>query len=591
MNRYKIFRGIVIPLIFLFIIGGLFSVSCSAAEEATPEPDVSDSSEDSDNDVSADEGGAGEETTPELPPLPILEGNSQASGLGGGGANVRPQGGGGDAAVAETASLEIADTSFIYTDPFSGTVFLLNTSLPTAPGLAPVLQNVPSEEISLDEVRELADRFGFSGQIYQEQYPVFEQEEGSPAYEPPVVYHLFDGQRTLIIDQWGVYYNDRSIENDYENPISFEAAVPIAEAFVQERGLLDFEYEVMQIWGADVNFVRTIDGQPTNQPEMTVGVSHDGRVYFASYQVLRNAEMMGRYPLITAQEAWEILQSGVVDNNIPYMYAAQPELAIAEPAFIEGPDADLYQFWMREFAPGDEIHLYEWPIVFLPVDEGAEPRIQLRNYRVQADAATLNALTGHVGQHIHIWGQIGPNGDTIELAGWEPISEIFEPATSGAGIINRSGDQVLFTDSSTGNSFIVPDAPTDLEDGTEVYLFAWAARDLGLEYPVLDWESIDKIVNFPPDEELLPVEPPVEEGPIGEEPVFEPFAYESFTVNEVSLAYYTTYNWPTNDNGEVRYDGQPTIIVQPTWKFSGETDTGEMVEFFVQATQRDYVNR
>ncbi|MCA9956950.1 MAG: hypothetical protein KC434_19605, partial [Anaerolineales bacterium] len=54
----------------------------------------------------------------------------------------------------------------------------------------------------------------------------------------------------------------------------------------------------------------------------------------------------------------------------------------------------------------------------------------------------------------------------------------------------------------------------------------------------------------------------------------------------VSLAYYTTYSWPTNDNGEISYDGQPTVIVQPTWKFSGETNDGYFVEFFVQATQR-----
>jgi hypothetical protein len=59
----------------------------------------------------------------------------------------------------------------------------------------------------------------------------------------------------------------------------------------------------------------------------------------------------------------------------------------------------------------------------------------------------------------------------------------------------------------------------------------------------------------------------------------------------VSLAYYTTYSWPTDDAGETRYEGQPTIIVQPTWKFSGQTDTGEYVDFFVQATDAEHVQR
>ncbi|MCA9955310.1 MAG: hypothetical protein KC434_11360 [Anaerolineales bacterium] len=526
----------------------------------------------------------------DLPALPVLEGN-QTNGLGGGGGgNPRPQSGGGGAATESAAFA--ADGNFIFTDPFSGTTFTLNTTLPTEPTLAPVLQNAPGDGISLDAVRDLASRFGFTGQIYQEQYPVFEAENGGPVYEPPVIYRVFDGPRSLIIDQWGAYYNDMSIENDYENPISFEAAVPIAEAFVQERGLLNFDYEVQQIWGSDVNFVRTINGEPTNQPELTVGVSHDGRIFFVSYQVLRNAETLGRYPLITAQEAWELLQSGVSDNHILYQYGVRPELAINEPVLLEDPNADLYQFWVREYEPGDEIHLYEWPVVFLPIDGNGDPRIQVREYVIQADTATLNALAERVGEQTHVWGQLGPDGNTIELAGWEPVDQDARPEASGPGVIARDGDQILFTNNETGITYVLLDPPADLEDGTEVYLFAWSARDLGQAYPVLDWENIDKVVNIPPSEESFPVEPIEEPLPIdGEGPIFEPFTYESFTVNEVTLAYFTTYSWPTNENGEIRYEGQPTMIIQPTWKFSGETNTGDPVDFFVQATQPELLNR
>jgi hypothetical protein len=592
MNRNKYLLG-ALGVLALVVVGAYVLMSRGNNDTVEPVADAtgSDVQEDvasNDADQPATESDNADDATEvaDLPALPILDANDQASGLGGSGG-----GGGGGGNVPESASLA-ADSSFIFTDPFSGTVFTLNTTLPEGQRLAPVLQNVPSEGITIEEVQELANRFGFTGQIYREQYPVFEQPDGQPAYEPPTVYHVFDGPRNLIIDQWGVYYNDSSIFNDYENPISFEAAVPIAEAFVQERGLLDFEYEVQQIWGSDVNFVRIIDGRPSSQPEMTVGVSDDGRIFFVSYQVMRNAEILGRYPLISPQDAWEILQSGVAENNIPYQYAARPELAIAEPVLLEeDPAADQYQFWMREFEAGDEIHLYDWPIVFLPVAEDAAPRIQVRNYTVEADSATLNALAERVGQQTHIWGQIGSNGDTIVLAGWEAVDQNSQPATSGPGTISRSGDQVLFTDNNTGSIFIVPDAPADLEDGTEVYLFAWAARDLGQEYPVLDWENMDKIVNFLPDEEVLPVDPIIEEPIIEGDQVFEPFTYESFTVNEVSLAYYTTYRWPTNENGEIRYEGAPTLIVQPTWKFSGETNTGDLVEFYVQAPQPEYLQR
>ncbi len=599
MNRNKYLLGALGALVLIVVAAYILM---NRGGNGGSEPAISVAEDSNTPSITTDNADTTEQPTEEteavavadLPPLPALENSGQAVGLGGGGgsaANIRPQSGGGGGIVEGATALD-ADGNIIYTHPFSGTTFTLNATLPTEPLLAPVLQNVPDEAATVEQARELATKFGFTGQLYREQYPVFEGEGIDPAYEPPVIYHIFDGPRSLTIDAWGVYYNDSSIQNDWENPLPFAQAAPIAEAYVQEHGLIDFEYEVQQIWGTDVNFVRKIDGQPMNQPELTVSVSHDGRIFAVSYQVLRNAQILGRYPLITAQAAWERLQSGVFENGILFNYSIGPETAIAEPAIaIEDPYVDLYQFWIREYAPGDEIHLYDWPVVYLPVDTDADPRIQIRNYTVQADSATLNALAERVGQQTHIWGQVGPDGSTIELAGWEPIEQIQAPI-SGPGVISREGDLVVFTSDDSGSSYILPDAPADLADGTGVYVFAWVARDLGQAYPVADWENIDKIVNIEPEA------PPIEDLPI-EEPLpidgdgrgFDLYTYESFTVNEVSLAYYYTYSWPTDEAGEIRFEGQPTIIVQPTWKFSGQTDTGEYVDFFVQATDAEHVQR
>ena len=596
MNRNKYLLGALAALVLIVAAAFILANRNGSNEPAAIVTDNSGQTNTTDDASNENADQTTDETAvteiADLPALPALEGSGQATGLGGGGgANPRPQSGGGGIST-ESASLDV-DGNFVYTDPFSGTVFTLNTTLPSGPVLTAVLQNKPDEVITAEQAQELATRFGFTGQLYREQYPVFEDEFGGTAYEPPVVFHIFDGPRSLIIDAWGVYYNDTSIVNDFDNPLPFEQAVPIAEAYVQEHNLIDFEYEVQQIWGTDVNFVRKIDGQAVNQPELTVGVSNDGRIFFVSYQVMRNAQLLGRYPIITAQEAWEILQSGVAENGILYNYNARPELAIEEPVIIEDPLADLYQFWVREFAPGDEIHLYDWPVVFLPVDSGADPRIQVRNYIVQADSGTLNALAERVGQQTHIWGQVGPDGTTIELAGWDPIEQINEPI-SGPGTISRTGDEVLFTNNDTGTIYMIPNAPADLADGTEVYLFAWAVRDLGLAYPAADWENMDKIINIEPAAEDLPIEEPIIDEPLpvdGDGRGFEPFVYETFTVNEVSLAYYTTYSWPTDDTGEFRYEGQPTLIVQPTWKFSGQTDTGDNIDFYVQAANAELVDR
>ena len=421
MNRNKYLLGALGALV-LIVVTAFFLMnrdnnrSETAVTIAEDSNNSTDTTADTSNDNIADPTTEADEATEvaDLPLLPALEGNP-ATGLGGGGGaanSARPQsGGGGDFAEGQALA---ADGSFIYTDPFSGTTFLLNTTLPTEPFLASVLQHKPIDAITAEQARELATRFGFTGQLYREQYPVFEAEFIDPVNERPAVYQSFDGPRSLIIDTWGIYYNDTSVVNDFENPLPFEQAVPIAEAFLQEHGLIDFEYEVQQLWGTDVNFVRKIDGQAVNQPEITVGVSNDGRIFFISYQALRNAEPLGRYPLISAQAAWEYLQGGVVENNIPYNYGVLPELAIAEPAIAieEDPYAGLYQFWAREYAPGDEIYLYDWPIVYLPVDSSASPRIQVRSYVVQADLATLNALAEQVGQQTQLSGDvIGPDGD------------------------------------------------------------------------------------------------------------------------------------------------------------------------------------
>jgi hypothetical protein len=577
MNRKKYLLAALAAL--LLIVAGAF-VFMNRGDDNEREPVTAVTNDDSNSNEPTE--------VTDLPPLPLLDSNPSV-GLGGGGDESLQAQSPVINTTTESATLDFAESSFIYTNPFSGTTFILNTTLPSEPLLASVLQSVPTETITVEQAQELATRFGFSGQLYREQYPFFEEEFAASDYEPPTIYQAFDGSRSLTIDPWGTYYNDVSIINSYENPLPFEQAAPIAEAFLNERGLLDFEYEMQQIWGTDVNFVRKIDGQPVNQPEITVGVNQDGRIFFISYQVLRNGEILGRYPLISAAAAWEQLQNGVVENNIPYNYSAGLERGIVELDIpFEDPNVDLYQFWIREYAPGDEIHLYEWPLVYLPVDSDAPSRIQIRDYVLQADNATLTALAEQAGQQVHIWGQVAAIGNVIEVAGWETVNQDSR-AVSGSGTISRQGELVLFNNVEDGRIYIIPDAPADLEDGLEVYLFAWATRDLGQAYPVLDWENIEKIVNYP--EEFIE-EPIIEEPNFGDEEIFEPFTYESFTVNDVSLAYYTSYSWPSDESGEFRYEGgQPTVIIQPTWRFSGETDRGDFVEFFVQATEAQYLER
>ena len=85
--------------------------------------------------------------------------------------------------------------------------------------------------------------------------------------------------------------------------MDFEQAAPLAEAFLRERGLLDFEYQIMppQFNGNEVNFQRVIDGRSLNIAEYTVTVTEAGQILSVYYNPLTQLQTLGQYPLRSAE--------------------------------------------------------------------------------------------------------------------------------------------------------------------------------------------------------------------------------------------------------------------------------------------------
>jgi hypothetical protein len=74
--------------------------------------------------------------------------------------------------------------------------------------------------------------------------------------------------------------------------------------------------------------------------------------------------------------------------------------------------------------------------------------------------------------------------------------------------------------------------------------------------------------------ELLPVEPwPGDE-----------YGIREVTITQVDLLYSVNFVY-----NEENYSEPPLIIVQPVWRFTGTTDTNEIVEIFVQAVADEYI--
>lgn len=509
----------------------------------------------------------------DLPLLPGLQsgGAGAAGGLGGGGATE-------EAAVAAPAPVSGvgADTSMpIFTDVFSGTEFVLNATLPEPVGSTQVFQQRPQTEADLATARHFADAFGFGGPLYTQPQPEFED-----GFTPPQTYFAFDGTRRLNIDAFGVYYSDQSVSFDNMQRLPFEQIGPQAEAYLLERGLLDFEYEIARGWMNDVFIYRVIDGRTVNQPEITVSFNDQGQIMFVNVQTLRALEDLGSYPLRTAEDAWQVIQDGIVKNNVMYNHVPDFEnetVPVAEPTQLE----EAYRFWQREYAVGDEAHIYTWPGVFLPADGDGAPRIMANQFVLQADDATLQEIAADPFVLHHVWGRVGDDGKTLVVEGFEQLSEDRQPLYL-QGTIRREEEQVLFTAAESSETYIIPDAPAELPADETLNLFGWATRDIGAEYPVVDWENIDVFVEYD-EPEVLPA-PPIEE-PIP----FQPEAYQQFTVNEVELVYMYTYRFPEQSEVELMRYEPPTIILQPAWKFSGTADNGDNVDLFVEAVAPEFI--
>jgi hypothetical protein len=450
---------------------------------------------------------------------------------------------------------------------FSNATFSLDTTLPTGITEAQVWQQ-PAVPLDVERANTIAQRWGFTGPLYTFAIPdesVIEESGGEGYAQLPTDYlefHAFDGAKSIIITEASAYFTDDSVPFDYEIPRPFEQHAPAVEAVLQSMGLLDFPYTLADGWGHEVWVNRVLDGMATDYPEIGAGVSENGRLAFASYQPLDHLTATGTYPLISAETAWQQIQDGI-NEDILFTITEN-----AETSEVSWDSPSNFQYWPRTQRTGQEVHLYGMPTVFLPVDEGSPPLIQALNYTVRTDETTNRALAEQAGTNVHFWGMLDAATKSLALTGWEPLPDLNPLIKNGA--IQRQNEQTVLVDPE-GSLFILPDAPADLADGSFVNVFAWAAREAGLAYPVLDWEGIDMQIGDGSGETMA-------------FPEIEPFAppvYKQISVNNVELAYYVYPEFQQTENG--RY--QQSYLLLPVWQFTATADNGDTLQFTVQATE------
>ncbi len=443
-------------------------------------------------------------------------------------------------------------------DPFAAAVFRLTADLPAAPETAVVEHHsfAPLNEV---QARQVADQFGFTGPLYVQQVPPeFAPPDGQ---ESPTVYAAFSGQSVLNLSDSGVVYEDRGIFIDYSHRPVFARAAPRLEEQLHAWKMLDFPYQINELATGDLVISRLIDRLPVEQNEFNFVQNEAGEIGSFAYRPLRQSEVLGRYPLQTADEAWAQLQTSGGRANGRYQMFMPLDPADDPFANFVNPRS-----WQPSVAPGQELHVYITPAVYEATD-GSGLRLVHGNFTLTGDAADLADIASHLSDVLHIWGITGVEAGTptLEVAGWEPI-EIVQYESLEGRIVLAGEDTLLQT--AGGETFALAAPPADLPGGLDVHLSVAGRRDSGSNYPILDWISITEKITYP-DIPLMPFEETVE-------------AIAEVTIESAELLYFTLYE--TVDVPHVN----TSLIYLPVWKFLGSSDQGHQVTFWLPAVSTKY---
>ena len=462
---------------------------------------------------------------------------------------------------------------------------VLGAALPEGPERATVYAQVP-EVLTLAHIEEEAARWGLDGRV-DAPHPAPEMEStgefarlyGSVVDLPQQLSFL--GTEVLIYTDDSAFRHP-SVGHWYPwgSPPPEEQGIATAEQFLRERGLLQEPYEVAAgyyRWSGGILFYRILDsGETLVGPFAYVTISPDGRVAQVTYQPF-DLDSLGDYPIISAQEAWDMVVAGAPAERL---WVNIPTTALAADPRLANP-----RFWMRTYQAGERVDL-AGPVGVLEFADGEAPYVLVDGVVLTGD--NLQALVeDYEGVRdasldteapMHVWGQVqdADGYQVMQVEGWETLTVDSQQGWMtgpGApylwtGTIRREDDQgVLVTSplmiAGGGRTLQMPDLPSDLDDGTEVYVEGILLGD------TLSWRRIQE---HAADEGAVPPPPP---------------AAVQATVEQVALIYYAS---PLEHLAqESLYANFGTRSVQPVWRFRGHTDQGAAFEIYVQAVADNYL--
>jgi hypothetical protein len=472
----------------------------------------------------------------------------------------RGQGGGGGYAYGEGQG------------PFFDTTFTLNADLPQDTEAAVYTGNIKNHtSLDRDLVSAFADKMGVNGELYFEWYsglPVDGQDDGSGNI--PYVYRIFDGKRQVSAYLSGeIFYEDTALYNQNLPPMPYAERAAFAEQFLLERNLLDFDYEIHSGWGTEIQFLPLVDGRPINNwAVITVNVTGDSQIMSVSIRPLEELTQIQVDPLRSAADAWQYVIDNAASGYVMF------NLIPSNQDYFAPQPAGEKTHWEREFTSGQEVSLASWIQIFRPANGSVTPRLQTdRGLVLAADDATLDAIAEVAtnGNNVLLRGTLSgePNSLILNVSAWEAVTTPFDLYLNGT---TRQINGVVSLELPGGFPIQIANPPADLPLDTAVSMWSWGVRvaDDGVS-AIADWVTFDLLYyNY------------IDQGV----PFEDPFSNISgVTINSVKLVFQYLYPYESFNP----YSGVPFIAddnghLAPAWRFSGETNKGDMIEFIVAAS-------
>ncbi len=452
---------------------------------------------------------------------------------------------------------------------------VLDTAFPETPASGKILIYQQPDPLTTEEMDTIIAQLGIEGSLYQQVHNIPEEEAAAMAemmVEMPNEYVVIDGNTRLSFHGGSVSMYDmsnmRHMPPTGDEKLPFDEAAEIVTNKLNELDALDYEHEMRRRYGNEIEVLEYIDGSLIDRPRANVSLDVDGNIVGLHYQYNSAYADVGSFDVMSAEDAWNsfIADPGRVEMD----YMPDDEMMMEPP----------YNHWQREYSDNSEVTLNTWFEVYEAID-GTHTVLFADGYIIEGDDSLIAELIAQENRSVLLTGNIFNEGDTrrLVLTSWQTAAQMSSDVNLN-GIVERDGDTVTLVVAG-GLTMIIPDAPAELEAGANIHVYGRSIDTVEGSLPVINWMNIDQMPSM---EEMQAFEEKMGgmEGDMG------PYGAESITFNKISLAH--RYYWIDNPTASSLFDEETAIklmesgeMFAPYWQFTGETNGGQEVSFFVPA--------